>query len=1026
MPEAIYKLQPHRTLSLQGFDDYGAAAALWGASDTGFTVSGVFRDMADFAVLVLFQKDDLFGHPRFSYLPDSDLTGLVLDFDVTGEGIQSWESIKNPWTDWNTLDYSVNGVGQRVPWFGTPGITITCNTTGRTGASATYTLNLNNPQPGDKVTLWYQNQAFVSPAVSVSHPTTDQAMWWQGNPAYIHWVKIGAATYSCIEGSLNSAGIASNIAAQINASDLNCTATPGGTSGTEILITLKPGVAGPIAVSSSDGSASDTLMQTTAPSILQSIAQQMNAVNWPANSTPALTATVSGGNLVITAAPGADGNMVVFYQTDNNASSRLYFSASNWSLSGGSSDDVSWHVHIDFTTLGWNNVDKVWWTIAPALPVGQAYHPTEWKMAVTNWTITDSAGKRAIKVAGPGSVRIEEDSTWVSTSGYWEQAPGNDPVNGAFGFWSQGRAIRAAAAGASVTIETHCQSTHDIFVGTRLDTNCGIVNATLDSGAPVTLDCYYPAATTSQTRRLLFSGIVAGQHKVVITLTGNKNAASQGSYFYFDFLECAVKSDVPDPVSTTTAVGVATDFDTDHTYKLSPQRLLWNIQKLGLLGEIDHYCGVFWWKQAVASNPLHPQCAITFSGNWNDQDVIWLHIGTSAIGKTVCGGQDTNNTIARHFANFINGIFDGVWASAASNVVTITSHSFGSNWQYHVSTELPTSNTGSGQATVTGHLQGGTYGVKWIIDPTQTLVLNRAFRDWNADFFALLKANNMSAVCSFSQELVNPPDNPPSAVWVQRFPDGTAVETATGFGSLNSSQIAFSAEPQAYMGQAYAAIANLMQAAGLMPKIQFGEILWWFQANASGMAFYDADTQVAAQSALGRPLVPFHTPNDDPFINGYADANFLRTRLYSYVAAIQSYVISQCPSAMFELLWPMDVNDPDNCKLLRYINFPPQWATRSGSGFDTFLIEGYQYPGIDHNIDKALRCAQYPWRELAWDQAHSRYLMGLYYATWPWLREFEKVNRLGLLIIKLWAYDHLCLFGWPVPLPTSDDRSFIY
>jgi len=165
-------------------------------------------------------------------------------------------------------------------------------------------------------------------------------------------------------------------------------------------------------------------------------------------------------------------------------------------------------------------------------------------------------------------------------------------VNGAFAFWSQGRAIRAAAAGASVTIETHCQSAHDIYVGTRLDINCGIVTATLDGGAPVTLDCYYPLATTSQTRRLLFPGVAAGQHKVVITLSGNKNPSSQGWYFYLDFLECAVKSDVPDPVATTTAVGVATDFDTDATYKLSPQRLVWNIQKLGLVGEIDHYRGV--------------------------------------------------------------------------------------------------------------------------------------------------------------------------------------------------------------------------------------------------------------------------------------------------------------------------------------------------------------------------------------------------------------------------------------------------
>jgi hypothetical protein len=212
-------------------------------------------------------------------------------------------------------------------------------------------------------------------------------------------------------------------------------------------------------------------------------------------------------------------------------------------------------------------------------------------------------------------------------------------------------------------------------------------------------------------------------------------------------------------------------------------------------------------------------------------------------------------------------------------------------------------------------------------------------------------------------------------------------------------------------------MAGLMLAAGLTPKLQFGEILWWLLANSSCMAFYDADTEAAAQAALGRALAAFHTPNDDPSVNSYADANFLRTRLYNYVAAIQSSVLSQCPSAVFELLWPMDVNDPDNCKLMRYINLPSQLTTRAGSGFDSFLIEGYQYAGVNHNLDQATRCAQYPWTELARDQAHSRYLMGLYYATWPWMREFVNINRLGLPIIKLWpTIISACLHGrYPCP-----------
>jgi hypothetical protein len=534
-------------------------------------------------------------------------------------------------------------------------------------------------------------------------------------------------------------------------------------------------------------------------------------------------------------------------------------------------------------------------------------------------------------------------------------------------------------------------------------------------------------ASTGQLRRPLFTGVPAGQHSVVIALTSAKNSGSSGWYFYFDFLECAVKSDVPDAPQTRTDAGVATDFDTDNTYKLSPQRLVWNIQKLGLVGEIDHYCGVFWWKQSVAASPSYPQCTVAFSGNWNDQDVAWLHVGGSAIGKTVFGGQDTNNTIAQHFANFINAIFDGVWATAVGSVLTITSHSFGSTFQFHVYSELPSSNTGSGVATVTGDLQGGTYGATWVIDPTQTPVLNRAFRDWHADYFALLHSAGIGVTVSFSQELVNPPDNPSGgAVWVQRYPDNTPVRTATGFGTLYSSQAAFGAPVQGYMQRVYAAMAGLMAAAGLTPRLQFGEVLWWYQANTAGMAFYDADTTAAAQSALGRALATFHTPNDDPSVNSYADANFLRARLKAYVDAIRTYVLASYPAAVFELLWPMDVNDPDTCRLARYINLPTEWQARAGSGFDTFMCEGFQYGGIDHNIVKAQRCAAYPFAELSWDRAHCRYLMGWYYSGWPWQREYLAARRTRVPLLKTWAYDHLCLFGWPLPLPVEVARpSFI-
>jgi hypothetical protein len=42
-----------------------------------------------------------------------------------------------------------------------------------------------------------------------------------------------------------------------------------------------------------------------------------------------------------------------------------------------------------------------------------------------------------------------------------------------------------------------------------------------------------------------------------------------------------------------------------------------------------------------------------------------------------------------------------------------------------------------------------------------------------------------------------------------------------------------------------------------------------------------------------------------------------------------------------------------------------------------------EYTCINHNLDHAVGCAQYPWEEFAWEWPHRRYLMGLLYGTWP-------------------------------------------
>ena len=773
-----------------------------------------------------------------------------------------------------------------------------------------------------------------------------------------------------------------------------------------MVCTLRAGVSGPILITSTDGGGPLTLSVY--------------------------------GTVTITAAPGADGNTGTLYVTQEGSGIAITPTGAT-TLTGGSSDNVSWHVKIDFSAAGWTNLQRLYLTFAPILPypIGEAggdYVDTEWLVEFSNWTVTGAA--KALKVAGPGSVRIEEtDSTWVKTTGFWEQAPGQAPGVD-LAFWSEGRAIRAATIGvAGITVTTHCQYTHDVYLGTLLYNNCGIVTATIDGGSTVTLDLFQ--ATGYPARRLLWANVAAGSHVVVITITG-MNGSSFGSYFYFDYIECAVLSDVPDPLEILTNVGAAVDFDTDGAYKLSPQRLLWNLGKLGLAGEIDHYCGVFWWNQRAAVGRVVPTCTVTFGGSWSNNDVAWIDFnGGSTIGKTFFAGQDSTSTIAEHFACFINEVFVGVKASASGAVLTLTPRSTGSIWQFHIHAYPDTGNTGTGTVTQSGDLNSGFTAPTWQIDTTQTPVFNRAFRDWHADYMSAVHALGMTAVASFSQELCFPPDDTAGGhIWIQRFPPshsidavhGDPVTTDTGFGIVKSSQIAFGSEPATYMASAHAEMATIMVTAGLTPKLQFGEVLWWFTVNpntSTGMAFYDADTLAAAVTA-GITLPVFLTPKDSPTVLGStASADFLRTRLYNYMAGIMTAVLAVQASALFELLWPMDVNDPDTAQLMRYVNLPTQFETRSGSGLDTFLVEGFQYAGILHDLDKATRCAKYPYTELSWDKGHCRYLMGWYYDNWPWEREYVNSSQLNLALLKVWAYDHICLFNWPLPLPKIDSQSWM-
>ncbi len=905
---SISKFQPDRCLYIRGFDGFGASAALWGASPSGFTVSGIFRAADDFAVLVIYDADDFFEHPVNRYLPDFDLTGLVLEFDVTYTGLQPLDSDKYPTIDWPYLDVITEaGASVQVPLF--------AHATQAGGtyaqASATVTVSAAPAVAYDRVTIWYENNA-------------------------ADFIASGGET---------AATVAANLAAQISAwTDLEATAT-----GPTILIRARKA--------------------------------------------------------------GVDGNLITLYT--QSKTSTLTLSPAVVPLAGGSSDAV-WHIKLDFSALGIPNIRQAWMTFAPPLTSGP-FTALEWQAVFTGWGITaDPNNLGTFRVAAPGSVRVEETDSWCKLSGSgWSSTS-------AGGFYSKGFAALTAHPGDSATVSYWCQSVHDLYLGTALWTSYGQVSVSIDGGSPVTVDTYLNASEPVVTRRLVAAGISPGQHTVTITLLGTSTGG--GTNFYFDFLEAAVVGDPPAWATPDAGRSAALDYDTDSTYKLSPQRLMATFDQLGLAGPMNLYGGVFWALQRKASGGVLPQVTLDFgqrtysSGTGvGDGDQVFIEVGTSLYGKTIFPA-DTADSIASHFAYFLNEASVGVWASASGSVLTVGCRAAGSAFSFAFAAYV---NHPTSPLNYTGGLTGGVQ-PNWMYDPSQTPALARGFRDWLADLCGEAKSRGYELVVSFSMEFVYPPDDPANGqVWAQRFPDGTPVTTATGFSTLVSTQCSFTTEVRLAHQAIFAAVAAIQAAAGLTPAVQFGEFSWWYFANSYGMAFYDAETAAAAIVSIGRPLHVFSTPNDDPSA-WPLDSAFLAGRLAGYVIELAAYLRSLYPTIQIEWLLPYDVNYPEPVglyslggRLIHYVNIPSWLIAPASSPFTLVKMEALDFGSADRNMTLALAAMQFPFGQ-GWPASKLRYLCPVFNGGCPYRRERWLAFSVGYQVVLDWAKDHLELFGWDV------------
>ena len=666
-------------------------------------------------------------------------------------------------------------------------------------------------------------------------------------------------------------------------------------------------------------------------------------------------------------------------------------------MHGGASPS-QWQVDLDFSALTDINggaiptdrVRKMRWTYSAALQAG-AFERSEAVVTVSDWTVTGTG--RSYQVAGPSSRRIEDDGA-VSYTGAWTKSLGN---------FSGGSIHRTTESNAGCSISYGHREQHRLFLGVRKTYEAGVIAVSIDGGPETEHDLF--VAGEDFLARLDLGSLAAGDHTVAVRLAG-QNPASVDRSFYFDFLEAAVPAAEIVVQPTNPVETAATDWDTDHSIVLAPERVVWNLTRLGFRGRANHYVGAILFYELENQGNVHATGVVSFTGTPVFSQPVEVNIDGTAFTRLILS-TDSNESIAKAFELLINDGSTGVRAEAVGNQLTISARLLGEAGNALTLTASPDS--GAFVATASGPtLSGGVDGV-WRTDLTSLPRLNRAARDWHRSYFAALLAEGIDATAAFSTELSH--GDPSAAVGIaQRYPDGGAV-------LLNTPAIQTNFSPTAidYWKQVYLEMAQVQAEAGQVPYLQFGEVQWWYFPSASGMTFYDQYATTQFQSAYGRPMHVFLTNDDSPVAHP-EEAAFLSDLIGNYTAAIRSQVLGSYPTARFEVLYPHDVNDH---ALTRVVNFPDsEWNPAS---YAVLKTENFTYTG-GRDLNKALESIRFPLTK-GFARERSAHLIGVLNATEPWNLERRLSRSEGLESVVLWAFDQFSMIGPRLPLSSGVRRA---
>lgn len=709
---------------------------------------------------------------------------------------------------------------------------------------------------------------------------------------------------------------------------------------------------------------------------------------------PTATATATGSAIRIRwRIAGANGNRIGVYA--NVAGQKTETWEPRWQRLHDGVSPQSWRVMLDFGDLvdiegrlvPTSDVRKLRWTYAADMQHA-AFERSEFRVSISDWSV--SGDHRQYQIAGPGSRRVEDDCDQMVYSGAWSVHRGN---------FSGGSIHKTSMPDATVSFSYAMPTPHRLYLGTRRHAQAPVIAIRID-GSTREEGLAIPGEDVLV--RVDLGERSAGTHTIVITHKGRNTET-----FYVDFIELAVPCyELPtfpaDPVVT-----LATDWDTDHSITIAPERVAWLIHTLGFHGRANHYVGALWFYELQCPGNRYATLTVQFSGSPAFGELTELRLGPTTISHRNLIG-DTAESVAKALEFEINAGSSAVWAQAQDGDLFLQARAMGRAGETLTVAVSTNSEAFAGLTSATS-LSGGVDG-EWITDLHSSPRLNRAARDWSRSFYRALKACDIEVTAAFSMELQHG-DSSVEAGIAQRYPNGDPVLLLTPALQTN-----FSPASTAYWNQVYLEMAQVMQEAECAPYLQFGEVQWWYFPAKGGMPFYDSYTTTRFQSTYGRPLRTFIDGDERPS-DFREECEYLAGLIGEFTEAIISFVRQTYPDAKFEVLYAPDVNEK---RLNEAINFPlAQWCPNN---LDCLKTENFTFTG-NRDLNRAKSSIQLP-RNLGFPRSKSSHLVGISDYTTPWQKETRACRSEGVESIVLFALDQFCLIGYPPQLERGSRRSF--